>query len=605
MRSIVGFVILFIVFFLLAGPGLARAGDDLEPLLKPVPLDQGKDVLFKAYIAQFKSMYNRTTHENRLDDVELNEQCRYQANQEIASLPTSTGASWEQDVLDGMAAFLADRVKEELALTLVEHLKDSLCRVNSDQRYYLQTTCKVADDLKIGENPIYWSQIKSAFEKDLIQLPYRLIRKVEKSNKLQASSPPAISQEDARLIVQLALEIVINLQKGEDPLETLTGFSRLVGPDAYNCTTHKAICVLSLVSKMVEICGYHSSNPVVATDITDALIREISTFVKTNFEKEIDEEKLKILSRKFITLHDDIIEASKWAAQNAGKDGLGTFNRFARLTVKVLYFAKDIMSEIPDFHEGTLVKFSTGTKAADHGVTAMEYIRANDYQHCILETLMMVQVAVPAEKLPDWFKKYMPFVAEVASAQSSDDVKKALQNAAAPVGSYRIKRVLGKTTVAIGAAVGFIGGWEDMIHPENADSWAGGLFAPIGLTVDWGIGHCKCCKVDHSIGMMIPLIDLGTLVQYRFTSENKKVDDGDEDATVEQQPSYGFMHVLSPGLYLVYGIPTVPLIIGGGFSYAPGLRKVEQVNSGVDTNEDIMRYGVFLGFDIPIFPFTE
>ena len=609
MRFTAVFSVLFVFLFLIATPyGLHADSEDYPLRLKPVPLDPESSLLFKAYESFYTDLYNEMNSggkQNRLQQIDY---VNKKTNSMMMSLPASTGTTWEQQVLDGIAAFLADRVKEELALSFLEQLKANLCIEGTDQRYFLQSSCKVADELKIGENSVYWSQVKSAFERDLIQLPYRVIRKIpEKGTRI--CDQPSVPREDARLIAQLALEIIINIQKGEDPFETIAGFSKLVGPDGHNCKDHQAICVLTLISKLVENLGYETIEPTMIMQMVDEIAPIIKSFVEANFGKPdkldppISMDQCITLAKKFIKLHNDIIDASKWAAQNAGKDGLGTFNRFARLTVKSLYFAGEVMNEIK-VDESTSIKFiefQKGLKATDHAVTAMEYVRANDYQHCILEVLMMINTVVGENDLPDWFKKYIPFVAEIASAENSDDVKKALENAAAPVGSYRIKRVNGKTTVAIGAAVGFIGGWEDMIRPENADSWAYGVFAPIGLTVDYG--HTGC-NVDHSVGMMIPLIDLGTLVQYRFTSGENEVKDENGDSKVDQQPSYGFMHVLSPGLYFVYGIPTLPLILGGGFSYAPQLRKVEDIENDKTTNEDILRYGIFLGFDIPIFPFT-
>jgi hypothetical protein len=69
---------------------------------------------------------------------------------------------------------------------------------------------------------------------------------------------------------------------------------------------------------------------------------------------------------------------------------------------------------------------------------------------------------------------------------------------------------------------------------------------------------------------------------------------------VETEPKAGFAQVFSPGGYLVFGIPHVPLTFGVGGNLAPQLRKLT-VDPSKATNAT--RFGFMLGVDIPIFVF--
>ncbi|MCE7958574.1 MAG: hypothetical protein DYH06_11650 [Acidobacteria bacterium ACB2] len=62
----------------------------------------------------------------------------------------------------------------------------------------------------------------------------------------------------------------------------------------------------------------------------------------------------------------------------------------------------------------------------------------------------------------------------------------------------------------------------------------------------------------------------------------------------------GFQQVLSPGLFLVWGIKGAPLSVALGASYAPQLRKLREEPSG--TTENALRIGLAVALDIPLFP---
>jgi hypothetical protein len=194
-------------------------------------------------------------------------------------------------------------------------------------------------------------------------------------------------------------------------------------------------------------------------------------------------------------------------------------------------------------------------------------IRAHDYS-----TVGALALALPRKldvntSMPAWAGKYLPFAAELASAKDSDSVQKALENAAAPIGSYRAKRGYRAGhdfTLTLTALPGLQGGEEWLVGrsiPGAGASPQAGMFAPIGLDFEWGV-----CDAS-SIGFFLLAIDLGALVNFR-------TDTSAGSTTVDSQPTVGVAQVVSPGLFLTYGIGGTPLVMGvGGYPFtSPGLK---------------------------------
>ncbi|MEO0472321.1 MAG: hypothetical protein AAF206_22040, partial [Bacteroidota bacterium] len=141
--------------------------------------------------------------------------------------------------------------------------------------------------------------------------------------------------------------------------------------------------------------------------------------------------------------------------------------------------------------------------------------------------------------------KYSTFIAAVAKSNNSDDVKKAINAIALPVGSYSIKRRT-YANISLNAYPGITGGLE-LVQNNNFSEWAPnfGFTAPIGLSLNWGyrskikegryrrnIAYRKRVKkaevgVDdrifsgHSGSVFFSFIDLGALVLFRLSDANE------------------------------------------------------------------------------------
>ena len=212
-------------------------------------------------------------------------------------------------------------------------------------------------------------------------------------------------------------------------------------------------------------------------------------------------------------------------------------------------------------------------------------------------TLLTTAVKSDIEGVKAFLLKYGTFISAVAQADSSDEVAAAIEAAALPSGSSRIKRET-PFNVSLNAYTGlFIGkevinGFDQNKPFKKWNSY--GITAPIGITVSkgqrkmfWpfnGEGH-------SSYSIFVSLIDLGAVAAYRFS-----------DNTTAQIPTIQLKDIISPGAFLSIGIPKTPLSLNFGTQMGPNLRKVNVGNNDY-SNNIYWRYSASVCVDIPLLNF--
>jgi hypothetical protein len=195
------------------------------------------------------------------------------------------------------------------------------------------------------------------------------------------------------------------------------------------------------------------------------------------------------------------------------------------------------------------------------------------------------------EKVKKFLLQYGPFVAAVSQAQNSDEVKQAIESVALPSGSSRIKRE-SKYNVALNAYVGIFGGHEFIKGVDDTKFInTFGIAAPIGVSFSVGGIKKTESKGGKSWSALLSFIDLGAVTAYRFTN----------DSTTEKLPTIELKDIVSPGLFISYGLGKCPISINGGFQYGALLRKV---SSDVNTiGNAYWRASLSVCVDIPILNF--
>ncbi|PWL31375.1 MAG: hypothetical protein DCO96_04040 [Fluviicola sp. XM-24bin1] len=175
------------------------------------------------------------------------------------------------------------------------------------------------------------------------------------------------------------------------------------------------------------------------------------------------------------------------------------------------------------------------------------------------------------------FIKFGVFMANLVEANSAEEVQAVIESAALPVGSSALRKnsVLSvNVTSYLGASMAF-----EKNMPFN-------VTAPIGVDVATGFGR------GGSLALNVSPLDVGAIVDYRL-SENQM--------EIESVITLG--NIFSPGFHLVYGGPfQVPLSIGGGVQYGPGLTNVSA--EGIEVNNAPgWSINAFLAVDMPLFNF--
>lgn len=206
--------------------------------------------------------------------------------------------------------------------------------------------------------------------------------------------------------------------------------------------------------------------------------------------------------------------------------------------------------------------------------------------------------------------RYGAFLAAVAEARNSEEIKNAIRAIALPAGSYSIKRrAVGN--ISLNAYPGITGGAE-LANGGGIDAWGGnfGFTAPLGLAFSWGyrsridapryLSDRKYQRrVDKSPflpnqrflngssgSLFFPLIDLGALVLFRLDS-----------ATEPLPEDVGFQQVFSPGVIYSHGFANLPLSVMAGMQVSPQLRKFG------DQRANAFRFNLGLTVDLPMINF--
>ncbi|WP_369615183.1 hypothetical protein [Flavobacterium sp. CFS9] len=182
--------------------------------------------------------------------------------------------------------------------------------------------------------------------------------------------------------------------------------------------------------------------------------------------------------------------------------------------------------------------------------------------------------------------RLLGFLNDMAISKNSEDVKTAIQNFAEPTGTSSLKEY-SKFNISLNTYPGILAGWE-YSDPKSEANFVG-ITAPVGLYAQffpmekWG-----------SIGIFIPIIDIGAPVRVRL----------DSDRDTESLPEFDFADIFSPGLYISYGFPKSPFAVNFGVQYGPKLRNIPEADNGSGTQSftSLESYRIGFGFliDIPI-----
>ncbi len=190
------------------------------------------------------------------------------------------------------------------------------------------------------------------------------------------------------------------------------------------------------------------------------------------------------------------------------------------------------------------------------------------------------------------------FMANMVLAKTSEEAQTAIENAVLPVGSSSIKKN-SRCNIALQS---YLGGFYQLksTSQENT-SWNNefGLHGPIGFSFSHRINWWKF--KGSSISLFASVFDLGAIIDYKLTRDTISTSGTTSQTNVVQKDTKITLgQIVSPGIFLVYGFPlNMPLSLGVGTQYGPGLSKISQGGINVINNPS-WRPCIFLSVDIPL-----
>lgn len=189
---------------------------------------------------------------------------------------------------------------------------------------------------------------------------------------------------------------------------------------------------------------------------------------------------------------------------------------------------------------------------------------------------------------------YALFMANIASAETPEEVAAVIDGAVLPVGSSSIKK---NSSFNI-SVQGYLGAFVLFKKADNASgTWNDrfGVTAPIGVSFNWGL------EKYGSLSLFTSLLDIGAIVDYQLKKDSVPISENTDETVVKKDYSIKLGQIISPGVWVVYGLfKNIPLSIGVGGQYGPGLGKISVDNVTV-VNSPQWRWNAFLAVDIPFF----
>lgn len=558
----------------------------------------------------------------------LSEQKGEQITAQPAILTSLIGGLDITNIADGFAKFLVERTKEELATAFFEKFKNAI----SDSSYkeiqilFPQTyaTLNAIGD-QIYNYSAYMNALRESFEKDLNSLLTQLPLVIEQDNsrigKYFQSHP------DLKAVCLSSIYIGNGLLTKQHPGQIIANYDTSLLNDvnlAYPGIIG-SVQTLQLFSESIRSQGtdhYWMGVDSLRLLFNDTVTRDI--YFGLIYEKGENivfgrNDSLRTILRKGYGLSQDLSQFVNYIIGFGKQAALVTDN------IKNLEAKNGTKSTFLDYYNCynsalDLIEYASNAytlpgldalKPANNFMRYMTILRTGgnialdinrrNYSSAIINSFLIYNFEFPsdnktdsdktviknAEKVKSFILNYGSFIAAMVQAQNSYDVKSAIEAAALPAGSYRIKRE-SCFDVALNAYVGFFAGY-DAIKGYDAPLFGNstkvnstGITAPIGISTSTSWGGC-------SFSLFLSVIDLGAVAAFRFADDSTK-----------QVPTIRLKDIFAPGAFVSFGIPSIPISLNLGIQIGPNLHAVNSTQNDY-TDALYWRLSLSVCVDIPIF----
>lgn len=540
------------------------------------------------------------------------------------------GLSWQATLAQGAANFLKDRALSEATLWTVNEVQKKLC--SSELESYFEQTCRLVKQTPGRVGQLTGAMAVTAIRADLEQLPIRIYTEYHFAEGAKDPEDTFAGKDAVKLLWQL----FDGIRRGDAPMTLLAGLDsnpHLVAECPDPRSTATLACALRRIGGLVGMLGGAAAPMNRASEDPDfrALALQIKEGLKRLKENRklcpgaaanLAAEKAKIKIAAPARNHDLAICGMPDPDTSKLEDLLRLTHRLsqrlrqyadqpAMSNEQRLIASGEILEQTVITMRSAEQIWSPGTTSSEHWKDLEQVLAATNQilrGHRSEGALSLLELIVKREEscnerrgrdcVPTKLLKQVTLVVDIASAQKPEDVQAALETAAAPVGSWRVKR----TEAPIATVTGLVGGTVGYESPANGDhpgQWSTGVVGMVGIDTTWVGGRAG------TFGMFFSLVDVGQLLTTPIKPPSRDVTPG-QKGRAEGGAEFELVQLLAPGAHVRYGVANTPLVLGVGYSVSPRLRKYELQDAKTATtaeeNFTVHRVMGFVAIDVTVFP---
>jgi hypothetical protein len=504
------------------------------------------------------------------------------------------------DLIDALALLIAQRFKEELTISYLNEFKRQLEK-QKELRILFPRTIDVLRTGDLFDVKSLLPILQNAFHDDLNDSRSNVAKLVE----FKRTDIP----EDAYVSIIVALDIIKSLEEGKVFFDVIGNLDDIKALSKTDTDLYNSIKSLSFVFRNFRVenrlANDHELKELALTGSTTVPAKKL--FIGLVMQKEGTRFSNIVFNRQPLTdlllakldqldfrhLDELITElkslVKKWTG--ASPEKYKDFVPYAQSVVAVVEVGIEIGTLFgASIDENVSKKY---IPAANRLLVIPQYVQDKRYDLVLTNAIWAVELVDIDENIVRPATKYGVLMVNMVTAENSKEMAEALNAAALPAGSYRLKSER-RFNVFLNSYAGAFWGKDRLTTDApvtNKEEWIIGASVPIGMSVSsnyfpkiFGWKPIPCWTV------FLPVIDIGAVTLLRLSDEDTKL------------PELTWENVIAPGAYLFFGFRNAPIALGFGFQYGPQLRKVTPVGETVLTSDSV-RYGIIVGVDIPLFTF--
>lgn len=511
----------------------------------------------------------------------------------MGGLPVATsqgGASvpGAGDAINALGTFIANRFKQEINIAFLSKFRDDL-KKDTLIGLLLPLSNAVMQQSDPYNYTSYMETLQEAFDSDLNSLPANLSKAIA-WNKVTFKKP------GTKYVVLVSLDAANTLLKNpSDPLKALTKLYQNPYLDSIQASERNLLLGLNFTVNALRVKNnnqvFLNSSDLRNLQRNDSLFHIYCALLIKQNEKIFalsgtsglvaSLNSLMGMTEQFNQQYTDLKNA--YATNKISPDQVVSWYKYFVGCGRSLCIFAQTNLQVP----GSAIVLESLNKMDTVGIIA-NYVLTKRYGLATLFTIELLQSTV--SHIPSQLSIYLTFAANMLQAKSADDMVAVLDNAAMPVGSYRVKRNCSFDVSLNAYAGGFLG-----YNLKNDDALYG-FTSPVGLYAGFGnlflhkTGAAQKGDDGKSLGFFFPVVDVGAVTSFRLSNGNS------------QMAEINWSNVFAPGAYLTFGAGKCPVSFNVGGQYGPQLRSVDATGKTVLFDKE-WYWRVAVLIDIPIFDF--